>query len=92
MCGSADSTSASDAATVSSTATQDFLVTGMTCAHCVSSVTEELSELDGVNAVAVELNVGAASKVRVTASAPLDVDKVRAAIADAGYEIVGTPA
>ena len=71
---------------------QEFLVTGMTCGHCVSSVTEELGELEGVDAVVVELNVGGASKVQVSASAPLDIAAVRAAVSEAGYELVGASA
>ena len=71
---------------------QEFLVTGMTCGHCVSSVTEELGEIEGVDAVVVELNVGGASKVHVSASAPLDIAAVRAAVSEAGYELVGASA
>ena len=98
MCGASDSAAVSSSATADTSATgptaatQDFLVAGMTCGHCVSSVTEELSELDGVNAVEVELNVGGASRVQVSASAPLDVEKVRAAVSEAGYELVGASA
>lgn len=98
MCGASSSTSESSdasstvAATTAGAATQDFLITGMTCGHCVSSVTEELSELDHVDAVDVDLNVGGASRVRVSASAPLDVEKVRAAVSEAGYELVDASA
>ena len=98
MCGASSSTSeSSDAsstvtATTTGAATQDFLITGMTCGHCVSSVTEELSELDSVDAVDVDLNVGGASRVRVSASVPLDVEKVRAAVSEAGYELVDASA
>jgi copper chaperone CopZ len=42
-----------------------YTVTGMTCGHCVASVTEEISELDGVTDVAVDLPTGA---VTVTSS------------------------
>jgi len=66
----------------------DYLVTGMTCAHCVSSVTEELSAVDGVDSVAVDLTVGGASTVTVTSSAPLDETDVRAAVTEAGYDLV----
>ena len=57
----------------------DYLVTGMTCAHCVSSVTEELSAVDGVDSVAVDLTVGGASTVTVTSATPLADADVRAA-------------
>jgi copper chaperone len=66
---------------------QSFAVAGMTCSHCVSSVTEELSALDGVEGVAVELRPGALSTVVVTASRPLDGDEVRAAVEEAGYTL-----
>ncbi len=66
----------------------DFLVAGMTCSHCVASVTEELSSLDGVEAVDVELNAGGASKVTVASATPLDIQKVRDAVSEAGYDLV----
>ena len=37
------------------TVSAQFLVEGMTCAHCVRSVTEEVSAIDGVSDVAVDL-------------------------------------
>jgi copper chaperone CopZ len=66
----------------------DYLVTGMTCSHCVASVTEELEALDGVEAVRVDLNAGGTSTVTVSSAAPLDTDAVRAAIDEAGYSLV----
>lgn len=74
--------------TDNATTEQQYLVTGMTCAHCVASVTEELSELAGVESVSVELEVGGASRVTVVANAPLPVDSVRAAVTEAGYMLV----
>ncbi len=68
--------------------TETVAVSGMTCEHCVASVTEELSELDGVTDVAVDLVVGGASTVTVTADRALDEQQVRAAVAEAGYEVV----
>lgn len=68
----------------------DLLVTGMTCSHCVSSVTEELSALDGVEDVSVELAPGGDSRVTVTTSRPLADDEVRAAIDEAGYALAGS--
>ncbi|GAA3224929.1 hypothetical protein GCM10017691_13330 [Pseudonocardia petroleophila] len=61
-----------------------WTVTGMTCDHCVASVTEEITELDGVAAVAVDLRTGA---VTVRSAAPLDDAAVRAAVAEAGYAV-----
>ncbi|MFT2689644.1 heavy-metal-associated domain-containing protein [Clavibacter zhangzhiyongii] len=65
--------------------TTTFPVTGMTCAHCVASVTEEVGELPGVASVAVDLVVGGASAVTVESDGPLDPAAVRAAVDEAGY-------
>ena len=62
--------------------TQTLTVTGMTCGHCVASVTEEISELDGVENVDVTLETG---QVVVTSSQPLDPAAVKAAVEEAGY-------
>jgi copper chaperone CopZ len=70
----------------------EFGVTGMTCSSCVRHVTEELSALDGVDAVDVALNVGGVSTVTLQSSAPLDDAVVAEAIAEAGYEVVGAQA
>ena len=61
-----------------------YTVTGMTCAHCVASVTEELSELTGVSQVDVELASGA---VTVTSDRQLGADEVRGAATEAGYQL-----
>jgi copper chaperone len=63
--------------------TRDYVVEGMTCAHCVLSVREEVSELTGVIAVDVDL---ASGRMSVTGRAIIDED-VRAAVAEAGYEV-----
>jgi copper chaperone len=62
-------------------------VTGMTCAHCVSAVTTELSALPGVTSVNVDLQAGAVSPVTVTSDTELDPSAVAAAIDEAGYEL-----
>jgi len=64
--------------------TSTYVVTGMTCEHCVASVTEELQELAGVRDVAVDLATGV---VTVTSETPLAEDAVRAAVDEAGYEL-----
>ena len=61
-----------------------YTVSGMTCAHCVASVTEELTELSGVRNVDVELATGA---VTVTSDRELGVDEVAKAVAEAGYQL-----
>ena len=65
--------------------TTTYSVTGMTCGHCVSAVTEELSGLDGVTAVAVDLVSGGTSAVHVTSDGELDRDAVASAVDEAGY-------
>ncbi|WNV91113.1 heavy-metal-associated domain-containing protein [Umezawaea sp. Da 62-37] len=66
--------------------TATFTVSGMTCGHCVSSVTEEISGLDGVTDVSVVLDSGA---VTVTSDRELGQDEVGAAVAEAGYQLEG---
>jgi copper chaperone len=66
--------------------TSTFHVTGMTCGHCAASVSEEISEIDGVTDVAVDLPTGA---VTVSSSKPLDSADVRAAVEEAGYQLAG---
>ena len=66
--------------------TSTYTVTGMTCGHCVASVTEEVSELPGVTDVQVELETGL---VTVTADAPVGTDAVRGAVEEAGYSLAG---
>lgn len=61
-----------------------YTVTGMTCGHCVASVTEEISELESVENVDVTLESG---QVIVTSSRPLDPASVRAAVEEAGYAL-----
>jgi copper chaperone len=67
--------------------TTTVTVRGMTCGHCVSAVTQELSALPGVSDVAVDLHEGGDSPVRFTSSTDLDAAAVRAAVEEAGYSI-----
>ena len=64
--------------------TSTYTVTGMTCGHCVASVSEEIGELVGVEDVAVALETG---EVTITSGAPLDPADVEAAVAGAGYAL-----
>lgn len=64
--------------------TATYTVTGMTCSHCVASVTEELTAVDGVSNVEVDLASGA---VTVTSAEPLEDTVVRDAVDEAGYEL-----
>jgi copper chaperone len=63
-----------------------YTVQGMTCGHCVSAVTEEVSQIDGVHRVEVDLATGT---VVVTSERSLTNDEVRGAISEAGYQLVG---
>ena len=63
-----------------------YTVVGMTCGHCVSAVTEEVSQVPGVAAVDVDLASGG---LTVTSDAPVDATAVRAAVEEAGYEVAG---
>ncbi|MFZ0323827.1 MAG: copper ion binding protein [Actinomycetes bacterium] len=66
--------------------TVEFVVTGMTCGHCVQAVTDEIATLDGVETVTVDLESG---RVMVVSSAPVTRDEVAAAVDEAGYELAG---
>lgn len=65
-------------------ATATYTVTGMTCGHCVQAVTDELTSLDGVQQVDVELSSGA---VTVVSDTPLAEEAVAAAVDEAGYAL-----
>jgi copper ion binding protein len=67
--------------------TSVWTVQGMTCAHCVAAVTEEVSAIPGVSDVAVDLDSG---RVTVTADTDPTTDAVAAAIDEAGYTLVTT--
>lgn len=64
--------------------TSKFQVTGMTCSHCVNAVTEEVSAVDGVTAVEIDLASGA---LQITSTGDLAAADVREAVEEAGYEL-----
>ncbi len=64
--------------------TAEYLVTGMTCEHCVKAVSDELKALPGVTDVRVDL---ASGQVTVASDAPLTPGSVAAAVDEAGYEL-----
>ncbi|MBC6445946.1 heavy-metal-associated domain-containing protein [Actinokineospora xionganensis] len=61
-----------------------YSVLGMTCDHCVRSVTEEVSAVAGVKEVSVDLKSGS---LTVMSEAPIDGGLVRAAVEEAGYQV-----
>jgi copper ion binding protein len=65
-------------------ASATYTVVGMTCAHCVAAVTEEVSKLDGVTNVDVDLPSG---RVTVESEQPVDDAAFAAAVDEAGYEV-----
>ena len=65
-----------------------FGVAGMTCGSCVRHVTEELSAVDGVQAVEVALVAGGVSTVTVRSASPLESAVIADAVMEAGYEVV----
>jgi len=87
-CGSAASGTPAVTADTTTSETSTLSVEGMTCAHCVRAVTEELNALEGVAVVDVDLRVGDASLVRFTTSRPVDGGEIAAAIDEAGYTLV----
>ena len=64
--------------------TTSYTVVGMTCGHCVNSVTEEVSQVPGVTGVDVDLASGG---LTVTSTETVDDGAVRAAVEEAGYEV-----
>jgi copper ion binding protein len=62
-----------------------YTVTGMTCQHCVNAITAEVTAVDGVTTVEVDLATGT---VTVRGTKVVDT-AIRAAIDEAGYEVAG---
>lgn len=67
-------------------------IDGLTCGHCVSSVTEELQEIAGVSTVEVDLVVGGTSTATVATETQVESSAFEAAIAEAGYNLVSVDA
>lgn len=68
--------------------TTTYLVSGMSCQHCIDAVTAEVGRLDGVEQVDVDLADGA---VRVTSVAPLVLAQVSDALDEAGFDLADPP-
>lgn len=69
------------------TASTTVSMTGLTCGHCQQAVTRELSALDGVTDVAVDLVPQGVSTATVTSQSPLSQEQLRDAVEDAGYTL-----
>jgi copper chaperone len=65
-------------------AASTYAVTGMTCEHCVRAVTEEVSRIEGVSDVTVDLPTGA---LTITSPYPIEEAAVAEAVEEAGYQL-----
>ena len=77
-CGDAASAPAGD---VTGVTVAEYTVSGMTCGHCVSAITEEVSAIPGVSDVKVDLESGS---LKVASDSPVDFDRIVEAVAEAG--------
>jgi copper chaperone CopZ len=67
---------------------KSYTVAGMTCGHCVRAVSDEVSKIDGIEIVGVDLPSG-----RLTVGGAGFADaQVRAAVDEAGYVVIDRPA
>jgi copper chaperone len=70
-----------------SSVTTTFEVLGMTCGHCVSAVTTELTDaIPGITGVQIDL---ASGRVVVSSDRQLDKSAIAAAVDEAGYQLAG---
>jgi copper chaperone len=60
-------------------------VKGMSCQHCVMSVTKALNQLEGIQNVQVDLQKG---EVRFDNTKALALNRIEKAIEEAGYQVV----
>jgi len=60
-------------------------VKGMSCQHCVMSVTKALNQLEGIQSIQVDLQKG---EVRFDNSKGVPSNRIEKAISDAGYEVI----
>ncbi len=68
---------------------QVFRATGLTCGHCANAVIDEVSALDGVHEVGVEVHAGGESVITVTGERALTTEDVAGALEEAGgYALV----
>lgn len=70
---------------MTTTTTTTYSVRGMTCGHCAASVTAEVGTIPGVTEVAVDVPAGL---VTISTEAEVSTGAVKAAVAEAGYEVV----
>ena len=68
--------------------TTDFGVTGLTCNHCVMTVSRAVALVPGVTGVSIDLVANGESTLHVESETPVDAAALDAAIVDSGYELV----
>ncbi|MFD5267544.1 heavy-metal-associated domain-containing protein [Streptomyces sp. NPDC058335] len=68
------------------TVTAVYKVSGMSCGHCEGAVSGEISGISGVTSVKAVASTG---EVTVVSAVTLDDEAVRAAVDEAGFELVG---
>lgn len=66
--------------------TSTYTVVGMTCEHCVRSVTEEVGAIPGVSNLDIDLATGS---LAVTSEGDVAPEAVREAVTEAGYSLAG---
>ena len=66
--------------------TTTYRVSGMSCGHCEKAISTEVGALPGVTKVSAAADTGL---VTVVTEAPLADDTIRAAVDEAGYELLG---
>ncbi|WP_422678790.1 heavy-metal-associated domain-containing protein [Clostridium thermosuccinogenes] len=64
--------------------TKKVFIEGMSCKHCVMHVEEALKEVSGIKEVKVSLE-GKVAEIELEHD--VDDEKIKAAVADAGYEV-----
>ena len=65
--------------------TREYLISGMHCHHCVSSVTEEVAAVSGVTDVRIDLGSG---QLVVVSDDEIPFESIEAAVDEAGYSVV----
>ena len=73
---------------ISPSNTTSLTVSGMSCSHCIAAVTGELSKLERVTRVQIDLPTGL---VTVESDQPVDLATITAAIEQAGYTVASGP-
>jgi len=72
----------------SSTGSQSYRLVGLTCGHCVASVTEEVEGIPGVTTVAIDLVPGGESGLTISSDHQLSREQIAVAVTEAGYQLV----